>query len=140
VVTTLPFVSACYLYANFPGFAELCHCGVLLSPLGLACIILWRLGETVRHKHMESQHCGCSNCSQCLHYGSTMKSCDEHDGIPHCHLLCDLALCMGITVLVSFKMTSKLACFMFILQLLLQAGDIETNPGPTCKLSAYTIE
>ena len=107
------------------------HYGMLLSLLSPSCLFFWWLGEAVRHKHVKSQHCDSSNCPQCLHCG-TLKGCvKKRVGISG---LSDLAMCMGI-VLISFKMTAKLTSYLFILQLLLQAGDVETNPGPPCKLT-----
>lgn len=117
----------------FSGFGVLWDYGMLLSLLSPSCFFFWRVGEEVRYKHVKSQHCGSSSCSQCLHYGPVKE---KRIIISR---MCDLAVCMVITLLISFRMATRLTSCLFILQLLLQAGDIETNPGPPCKFVDHTF-
>ena len=113
------------------------HYGALLA-LFFPTYKFWRFGDAIRHKHnMDSHHWGNSNCSLCLHFGR-VKGCVRNHNHAHPHrdktwYMCDVAQCVG-RVLILLMMMAKCACLLYIFQLILLAGDVETNPGPPCML------
>ena len=84
-------------------------------------IVFFWFGKDERSKHMDSHHRRRSKCSLCVHF--------------KCVHLRDLAVGCGIGMLISLRVLNKFVCLFLIFALLMRSGDIETNPGPPCKLA-----
>ena len=97
--------------------------------------------EQSKSRHFYSKHCH-DNCVMCSHYllrNGTVQTCYRSDGLPVTMVVLPLRQRCSHQRVIKFIIPNINGPPRVIHQLLMQAGDVETNPGPGKRLVTTTF-